>query len=68
MAHKHENREAWLNYLAGRMRPWFEELGSPLPKQVRIAIGFTSVGMRARGASVNAGTTDAVPTAILRFS
>jgi len=43
---QHENREAWLNYVAGRMGPWFEGLGSPLPGHVRIAIGFTSTGKR----------------------
>lgn len=39
------NREAWLNAMAERMAPRFEELGFPLPK-FRAAIGFTSGGMR----------------------
>jgi hypothetical protein len=35
-------REAWLNYIAERMAPVFENLGALLPAQLRIAIGFTS--------------------------
>lgn len=37
------NRETWLNELASKMAPRFEELGHPLPK-FRVSIGFTSVG------------------------
>lgn len=37
------NRETWLNELAKRMAPRFEELGFPLPK-FRVSIGFTSGG------------------------
>jgi hypothetical protein len=37
------NRETWLNQLANKMAPRFEELGFPLPK-FRVSIGFTSVG------------------------
>lgn len=40
------NREQWLNEIANRMAPRFEEIGFPLPK-FRAAIGFTSGGMRA---------------------
>ena len=43
-----QTREAWLNYVAERMAPMFERLGSPLPTQLRIAIGFTSSGRRSR--------------------
>jgi hypothetical protein len=43
-----QTREAWLNYVAQRMAPMFERLGSPLPTQLRIAIGFTSSGRRSR--------------------
>jgi hypothetical protein len=35
----HQTREAWLNYVAQRMAPMFEKLGTPLPAQLRIAIG-----------------------------
>lgn len=41
------NRETWLNELAVRMEPRFEELGCPLPPY-RIAIGFTSRGQRSK--------------------
>jgi len=37
------NRETWLNALAVKMAPRFEELGHPLPK-FRVSLGFTSVG------------------------
>lgn len=37
------NRETWLNELAARMAPRFEELGHPLPKY-RVAVGWTSAG------------------------
>lgn len=37
------NRETWLNAMADKMRPRFEELGFPLPK-FRVAVGFTSAG------------------------
>jgi hypothetical protein len=44
----HQTREAWLNYVARCTAPMFEELGVPLPAQLRIAIGFTSSGRRSR--------------------
>ena len=47
-AQPHQTREAWLNYVAQRMAPLFEQLGTPLPAQLRIAIGFTSSGRRNR--------------------
>jgi hypothetical protein len=47
-AQPHQTREAWLNYIAGRMAPMFERLAAPLPAQLRIAIGFTSSGRRSR--------------------
>lgn len=37
------NRETWLNALANKMAPRFDELGYQLPK-FRVSIGFTSVG------------------------
>jgi hypothetical protein len=37
------NRETWLNELATKMAPRFEELGFPLPK-FRVAVGWTSAG------------------------
>jgi len=43
-----QTREAWLNFIAGRMAPMFERLGAPLPARLRIAIGFTSNGRRSR--------------------
>ncbi len=39
-----QTREAWLRYVAQRMAPMFARLGTPLPAQLRIAIGFTSSG------------------------
>lgn len=43
------NRETWLNNLATRMAPKFEELGYPIPP-FRVSIGFTSGG---RGSNAN---------------
>lgn len=37
------NRETWLNALAAKMAPRFEELGKPIPK-FRVAVGWTSSG------------------------
>jgi hypothetical protein len=47
-AQLHQTREAWLNYVAQRMARLFERLETPLPAQLRIAIGFTSSGRRSR--------------------
>lgn len=37
------NRETWLNLMADKMAPRFQELGYPLPK-FRVAVGWTSSG------------------------
>ena len=37
-------REEWLTFVATRMAPMFSALDKPLPKQIRVAIGFTSHG------------------------
>lgn len=37
------NRETWLNALAEKMAPRFEELGKPIPR-FRVAVGWTSAG------------------------
>jgi hypothetical protein len=44
----HQTREAWLNYVAQRMAPIFDQLRAPLPPQLRVAIGFTSGGQRSK--------------------
>lgn len=41
------NRETWLNALAAKMAPRFEELGHPLPA-FRVSIGWTSGGRSSR--------------------
>src|SRR6266849_9892360 len=43
-----QTREAWLHYVAHCMAPIFQQLGAPLPAQLRIAIGFTSSGRRSK--------------------
>jgi hypothetical protein len=45
---QHVNRESWLSDVASRLRPAFAELGAPLPDRLRIAIGFPSLGRRAK--------------------
>jgi len=41
------NREEWLNQVAERMAPWFENQGYSLPRY-RVAIGFPSTGKRGK--------------------
>lgn len=41
----HETREAWLQDVTERIRPWYEEVGITVPA-VRIGVGFTSKGAR----------------------
>lgn len=41
------NRETWLNQMAQKLAPRFEELGYPMPK-FRVSVGFTSGGMNSR--------------------
>src|SRR6266404_3727145 len=41
------NREEWLNQVAERMAPWFEDQGYSLPRY-RVAIGFPSTGKRGK--------------------
>ena len=43
-----DNREAWLNFVAGELAPVFAEKGKPLPPRVRLAIGFPSTGSRGK--------------------
>lgn len=44
------NRETWLNNLAAKMAPRFEEMGFPLPK-FRVSVGFGGNGQRSRSAA-----------------
>lgn len=44
----YETREEWLNAFIDAARPVFEQAGAPLPLNVRVAVGFTSKGMRGR--------------------
>ena len=44
----HETRESWLNAVAQGVAPLFEALDAPLPDRVRVAIGFTSRGAKAK--------------------
>lgn len=57
------NRETWLNALATKMAPRFEELGHPVPP-FRVAIGFTSGG---RGSNANGECWHASKSADKRF-
>lgn len=45
---KHKTREQWLQAFVAAARPAFEKAGAPLPKNVRVAIGFTSKGARGK--------------------
>lgn len=39
-------REEWLGAFAERAKPHFAEVGSPLPKEIRMSVGFPSKGQR----------------------
>lgn len=41
-------REDWLNQAAEKLRPWFSNIGHPLPKQFRVTCGWPSTGALAR--------------------
>lgn len=43
-----ETREEWLNLLVGTLRDPFKRIGAPLPRRLRIAIGFPSSGNRGK--------------------
>ena len=43
-----DNRESWLNRVAAGVAPLFKGLDAPLPDRVRVAIGFTSRGAKAK--------------------
>src|SRR5688572_8293693 len=45
---KHATREAWLLALVEAIRSWYKETGTPLPKSVRISVGFSSKGARSK--------------------
>lgn len=48
-APKHETREAWLVAAIDLLRPKFEAAGSPIPKEVRVSVGFPVGNARAIG-------------------
>lgn len=43
-----ETREQWLEAFAEASRPHFARVGYPLPRNVRVSVGFTSGGARGR--------------------
>jgi hypothetical protein len=40
MTTTHSTREAWLQAAIALFRPWFDELGHPLPERIHVSIGF----------------------------
>lgn len=42
----YETREQWLHALAVQLRPTFKRIEAPLPKNIRMACGFTSHGSK----------------------
>lgn len=44
----YETREQWLEAAVEVVRPWFEEVGAPLPERVRVSCGWPSKGARSR--------------------
>jgi len=45
-------RESWLQAATAIMRPWFVEIGFPIPEKLRIAVGFGPDGARAENATI----------------
>lgn len=45
---KPKTREEWLQRFTELARPHFKKAGSPLPKKVRVSVGFPSKGIRAK--------------------
>jgi hypothetical protein len=45
-SNQQEYREAWLREATTRLRPYFAEVGYPLPDGIRFAIAFTSTGRK----------------------
>jgi hypothetical protein len=43
-----DNREAWLNFVAGELAAVFAATGAKLPKKIRISIGFPSTGSKGK--------------------
>jgi hypothetical protein len=43
-----QTREEWMNSFARLCRPKFEEIGYPLPENVRFSIGFPSTGAKGK--------------------
>lgn len=56
-AYKYATREEWLNAFIEAARPQFEALNAPLPVNVRVAVGFTSRGIK--GARIGECWSDA---------
>ena len=44
-------REEWLNKAANMMRPWFQEIGLPLPEKLRVSVGWPTTGALAAPSS-----------------
>ena len=42
----HETRETWLQAAVELYRPIFVEAGFPLPKKIRVSVGFCSTGRK----------------------
>jgi hypothetical protein len=43
----YEDREAWLQGAIDLMRPWFVEVGAPLPERIHVSVGWSGHGARA---------------------
>lgn len=48
MTAQFKTREEWMNAFAKRCRPKFDEVGYPLPENIRFSIGFPSAGAKGK--------------------
>ena len=56
---QYTTREEWLNAFVQRARPVFAGAGYTLPEKIRVSVGFTSTGARAKGAAIGECWSDA---------
>lgn len=70
-ASKPKTREEWLARFTEKARPHFKKAGHPLPKKVRVSVGFPSKGIRAKSIGEcwsDTSTTDGVCEIFIRPS
>ena len=47
-SNQHDLRESWLRAAVNLLRPYFTDIGYPLPENIRVAIAFPSTGRKGK--------------------